>query len=103
MRAFGLVLPQGCVKVKDTDIGDVYAKLDKNGDPHAMVQFDGEIVADDRKAYEKNIIARMKDYRAARITIAGSIALQLSSYSEDSGTIFFIFPVMSWSCWPQQK
>jgi formylglycine-generating enzyme required for sulfatase activity/TolB-like protein len=92
MGAFSFILPQGWVKVKDTDIGDVYAKLDKNGDPHAMVQFDGEIVAEDRKAYEKNIIARMKDYRAARITTAGSNALQLSSYSEDSGTIFFIFP-----------
>lgn len=92
MGAFSFVLPQGWVKIKDSDIGDIYAKLDQSGNPQAMVQFDGEIVAEDRKTYEKNIIARLKDYKADRINTAGSDALQLSSYSEDSGTIFFIFP-----------
>lgn len=92
MGAFSFVLPQGWMKIKDTDLGDIYAKLDKNGNPHAMVQFDSEIVTDDRKTYEQNIIARLKDYKADRITIAGSNVLQLSSFSEDSGTIFFLFP-----------
>lgn len=92
MGAFSFVLPDGWMKVKDTDIGDVYAKLDKNGNPHAMLQFDSEIITDDRQRYEKNIIAKLKDYNADRINTPVANVLQLSSFSEDTGTIFFLFP-----------